>query len=124
MRGVVRFFKGASDDLMATVAAIVEALTPGVRLSKETQQRILNTRDYIDNGTQPSWANQNWGDPWRNDGGRLPTNLTYTEYAVQPPAGVGGPGELRMLKGVDSAGNARWWYSPDHWTTLIEIIFK
>jgi guanyl-specific ribonuclease Sa len=124
MHGVVRFFKGASDNLMQTVAAIVQSLTPGVTLSKETQQAISDTLDYINKGTQPSWANKRWGEVWKNLGEPLPTGFTYTEYSVEPPAGVNSPGVMRILKGVDGNGNITWWYTPDHYVTFIQFVVK
>jgi RHS repeat-associated protein len=122
MRGVVRFFKGASDDLMATVAAIVESLTPGVKLSKETQQALVDSKQYIDSGTKPTWAGQNWGTPFQNREGLLPNTpgVTYTEYGVEPTAGMNAPGKFRIVTGSDGT----YWYSPDHYTTFIQIIFR
>jgi RHS repeat-associated protein len=116
-----------ADGFIAVTGAIVQSLRPGVSLSKETQQAIVDAKGYVDSGTKPSWAGKNWGTEFRNDplkstGQRpLPTTpgVKYTEYGVEPTAGMKAPGKFRLVE-----GGGRWWYSPDHWETFIEIIFK
>jgi hypothetical protein len=126
---VLSFLNAAGEAITMAVGAIVQSLTPGVTLTKETQQAIVDAKGYIDSGTKPSWAGKNGGTEFRNDPLKstgqppLPTTpgVKYTEYGVEPTAGMKPPGKFRLIK----ASDGRWWYSPDHYVaTFIEIIFK
>jgi hypothetical protein len=89
------------------------------RLPQERADAVNDVLSNINGGTRPDYASGNWGRPYNNRSGELPSTdasgnpITYSEYNARPAPGEAGFGETRIVVGSDG----RRYYTGTHYGT-------